>query len=118
MRAVGNDRWEIAVSVQRSISDIPQATAGVLLEAAPQGPVQPPRKIGREVVPGWIVCKYRGQHVAHGLASEEPSANQHLEEHNAEGPDVGALVDGLSSRLLGGHVRGGTEDDACLRRLG
>ena len=39
-------------------------------------------------------------------------AGQHLEQHDAEGPDVGALVDGLAPRLLGGHVGGGAEDQA------
>ena len=39
---------------------------------------------------------------------------QHLVEHAAERPDVGALVDRQSARLLGTHV-GGRADDGALR---
>ena len=39
-------------------------------------------------------------------------ARQHLVEHAAERPDVGALVDGLAARLLGAHVRGRAEHHA------
>ena len=35
---------------------------------------------------------------------EQPRARQHLVEHDAERPDVGALVDGFAARLLGRHV--------------
>ena len=51
----------------------------------------------------------------HRLAVEEPLAGEHLEEHDAEGPDVGALVDRLAARLLGRHVGGRAEDHARLR---
>ena len=37
---------------------------------------------------------------------------QHLVEHAAERPDVGALVDRLATRLLGAHVGGGADDSA------
>ena len=53
----------------------------------------------------------RREHVRHRLAVEEPLAGEHLEEHDAEGPDVGALVDGPAARLLGRHVGGGAEDE-------
>src|SRR5262245_58177081 len=33
----------------------------------------------------------------------------------AERPNIRTLVDGLAPRLFGGHVRGGAEDDTCLR---
>src|SRR5688572_7587564 len=41
---------------------------------------------------------------------------QQLVEDDAEGPDIGAPIDGLSSRLLGTHVGGGSEDQAHRRR--
>ncbi len=49
------------------------------------------------------------------VTSSPPNARapvEHLEQHAAEGPDVGALVDRLASRLLGGHVGGGAENRA------
>ena len=45
---------------------------------------------------------------------------EHLVEHAAERPDVGALVDGLAARLLGTHVRRRAEDHAlraCRRSV-
>ena len=44
--------------------------------------------------------------------SKSRRPRQHLEEHDAEGPDVGALVDRLAARLLGRHVGRGAEDQA------
>ena len=52
------------------------------------------------------------------VAGERARARQHLVEHGAERPDVGALVDGLAPRLLGRHVGGGAEDHARLRHRG
>ena len=57
----------------------------------------------------------RREHVRHRLAVEQARAGQHLVEHDAERPDVGALVDSLALGLLGRHVRRGAEDDAELR---
>jgi hypothetical protein len=42
-------------------------------------------------------------------------ACQHLPEHDAESPDIGTLVHRLAARLLGRHVGGGAEQQACLR---
>ena len=49
------------------------------------------------------------------LAVEGSSSGQHLVDDDAEGPDVGALVDELATRLLGRHVCRGAEDQARLR---
>ena len=40
---------------------------------------------------------------------------EHLEQHRAERPDVGALVDGPAARLLGRHVGGRAENHPRLR---
>ena len=60
----------------------------------------------------------RRQHVRDVVARERAAAGEHLVEHDAEGPDVGALVDGLAARLLGRHVGRRAEDHAHLRRRG
>ena len=52
------------------------------------------------------------------LALECSLARQHLEEHAAERPDVGALVHGLPARLLRAHVRGGAENHPGSRHRG
>ena len=49
--------------------------------------------------------------------SKQPPARQHFVQDHAERPDVGALVDRLTFRLLGAHVAGGPENDADLRSL-
>ena len=41
---------------------------------------------------------------------------EHLVDHDAERPDVRPLVHRLAARLLRGHVRGGAENHARLRR--
>ncbi len=51
-------------------------------------------------------------------AAKSGPAREHLVEDDAEGPDVGPLVDGAASRLFRRHVRGGAEDDAELRAVG
>ena len=52
------------------------------------------------------------------LAAERALAGEHLVEDDAEGPDVGALVDRLAPRLFRRHVRGSAEDHPHLRRTG
>ena len=52
--------------------------------------------------------------VADGVAAEHALPGQHLEQDDAEGPDVGALVDRLPARLLGAHVGRRAENDAGL----
>jgi len=49
------------------------------------------------------------------LTREGAAAGQHLEQHAAERPDVGAPVDDFPFRLLGRHVRGGTQNHAAQR---
>jgi hypothetical protein len=43
---------------------------------------------------------------------EKPAAGKDLVEKDAEGPDVGALVDGFAAGLLRRHVSGGAENRA------
>ena len=46
------------------------------------------------------------------VAVERAPPRQHLVEHDAERPDVGAAIDGAAARLLGRHVGGRAEDHA------
>ena len=50
------------------------------------------------------------------LAVKQARPRQHLPQHHAERPDVGALVHRLGRRLLRGHVAGGPENHARPRR--
>ena len=68
--------------------------------------------VGGQRRPVRLARQHRGQHVAHRLAAEKAPPRQHLEEHDAERPDVGALVHRLAARLLRRHVGGGAEDEA------
>ena len=94
------------------LADVAEPGLGVALEAALEQPAEARRGRGGKRSPGDRLLDHRGQDVRDRLAVEEPAAGQHLEQHDAEGPDVGALVDGLAPRLLGGHVGGGAEDQA------
>ena len=47
--------------------------------------------------------------------SKTAAAGQHLDEDDAEGPDVSAPIDRLAARLLGCHVGSRPEDDAHRR---
>jgi hypothetical protein len=58
----------------------------------------------------------RGQDVGNGFALERPPARKHLEEDDAECPDVGTLVGWFPARLLGRHVGSGAENQAHLGR--
>ena len=54
--------------------------------------------------PLWLPLQHTRQHLRHVVTTEGPLTGQHLEEHRAEGPDVGALVHRLPARLLRRHV--------------
>jgi hypothetical protein len=48
----------------------------------------------------------RRHHVRHGLTLEQLRSGQHLVQHDAEGPDVGAFIDLLAAGLFRRHVTG------------
>ncbi|MGD0670312.1 MAG: hypothetical protein ABSB23_22490 [Bryobacteraceae bacterium] len=50
------------------------------------------------------------------VAFEQSAPSEHFVYHDAEGPDVGALVHGLTAGLLRAHVGGGAQDHSGLRR--
>ena len=55
-----------------------------------------------------------GEGVGDGYAIDKSVAGEEFVEHDAEGPDVGAAIDGPASGLFGGHIGGDTEDEPCF----
>ncbi len=62
-----------------------------------------------------ILLHHRSQRFRQILALEQPLAGEHLIQHHAERPDVGALIDNLPARLLRAHVCRRAEDHSHLR---
>ena len=52
------------------------------------------------------------------MAGEGAAAGTHFVEEDAEGEDVGAMVERAAGDLFGGHVGGGAHDDADLSLCG
>ena len=77
------------------------------------------RRMDAGVASGSASSRARGRARRRSCPRRSPAnagaPGQHLVEHAAERPDVGALVDGLPARLLGAHVRRRAENDARLR---
>ena len=94
--------------------DVRKPRAGGLLEAPPQHTTQGRRRRRRQRAPVGLVLEHRRKHERRVVALEHPLAGQRLEQADAEGPDVGAPVDGLSLRLLRRHVGGRAHDLAAL----
>jgi DNA-binding TFAR19-related protein (PDSD5 family) len=94
------------------VGDGVQAVPRIALEAAAQQAAHAGRSDGGQGREVDLALEYSGEDVAHRLAGEELAAREHLVEHDAEGPDVRALVDRLAPGLLGRHVRGRAEDQA------
>ena len=59
-----------------------------------------------------LALQHRGLHVRPGDAHEGPPPGDHLVEHHAERPDIGARVHVLPARLLWRHVIRGTDERA------
>ena len=57
-------------------------------------------------------------HIGYGRARKGLSACEHLEDHAAKCPDIGALVDRQTARLLGTHVGRRTKNGALMRAAG
>ena len=98
------------------LSDVAQPGARVAIEASLDHPPHRLRRLDRKRHQIDILTKHRGQRLGDGLGLEQAPAGQHLVQHDAERPDVGAPIDGLPLRLLGRHVGGRAENRAHLRR--
>ncbi len=99
------------------LADIAETVLRVLVEAALQQAAYGRRGLRREVVEVGRARHHRGEHVRHALAAEGRPSREHLQQNDAERPDVGTAVDRLPPGLLGRHVGRGPEDDAGPRGL-
>jgi hypothetical protein len=52
--------------------------------------------------------------IARVTGCKELLSSEHLVEHDAECPDIGAFVESVAARLLGRHVSSRAKDHTCL----
>jgi hypothetical protein len=72
----------------------------------------------REEVQIWRSGDDARQDIGDRLTRERLPSREHLEEHAAEGPDVGARIDVLAASLFGRHVAGCADDHTRKRSAG
>ena len=101
------------VDLDSHVADVAQALPRILGETADQEPSDGHRRCRRQGGPVRLAFEDPGDRVRDRVAREGDASRQHLVEHTAERPDVRALVDRQSARLLRAHVRGRAEDDPC-----
>ena len=92
------------------LADVAQAPFRVAIETALEQASQPRGRVDGQRLPVDLLAQHRREHVGALLAREHAPAGQHLEEDEAEGPDVDPAIDDLAAGLLGGHVGGGAEN--------
>ena len=100
------------------LADVAQPILRIAREAIAHEPAQARRRVGGQRLPVDVACKHRGQRVRDVLRLVAATSRQHLVQHDAEGPDIRAAINGPALRLLGRHVGGRAHDDAHLRRAG
>ncbi len=96
------------------LADVAQAPFRVAIETALEQASQPRGRVDGQRIPVDLLAQHRGEHVGTLLAREYAPAGQHLENDEAEGPDVDPAIDDLAAGLLGGHVGRGAEDQPHL----
>ncbi len=99
------------LELEREVARVAPAPLRIALQAAVDHPPQPGRRLQRQRREVELGAQHAREQIGDGLAGEESAPGQHLPEHDAERPEVGAAVERPAARLLGGHVGGGAEDD-------
>ena len=107
-------RWR-RLQFQPRHADVRQTLRRVLLQAPPQQRHHGGRRRGRQPRPVGILRDDGDDRLGDVFAVEGPRAGEHFEEHGAEGPDVGAAIDGLALGLLRRHVGGRAQDHPAHR---
>ena len=92
------------------VGDVPPAPLGIFLQAPAQHLANVRRRVGGKRAPIGRSFEDGDNRVGNRVAREGRATGDHLEEHAAERPDVGALVDRVAAGLLGAHVRGRSDD--------
>ena len=103
--------------IRSRIADVAQPFPRVFLEAALQQAANCGRRARGKSRPVGLATQDTRNGVGNRVAAERAATGEHLVEHRAECPDVGALVDRASSRLLGAHVCRRSEHHALNGRL-
>ena len=117
MTVAGAERVRGIVELQSRIADVLEPEPSILLQAARQQPANLDRRVGRKPRHRRIRFHDRRQRFGDIVAAERAHAGQHLEEHAAKRPDVGAAIDDAPTRLFRRHVSGGAEDHPGVRHL-
>ncbi len=103
---------ERVLDLDPNVRRVVQPMLGVLLQATAQQTPDRRRHVAGQPVPVGLGLEHRRKRVRDGGSAEQPGPGQHFEEHGAQRPEVGALVDRAAARLFGAHVGGGAEDRA------
>ena len=97
-------------SLEARIADVAQAAGPVLLQAAAEQIADAAWRRRRQRLPVDVALQHVGERVRDCLLRERRAPRQHFEQHAAERPDVGALVERPAARLFRTHVGRRAED--------
>ena len=101
-----------SLQLDTRLSDVAQPLLHVAVETPPEQTPESWRRCRGQHRPINILPQDRREHVRGLLTSEGAPPSEHLEQHDAECPDIGPLVDGLAARLFRRHIRRSSEDHA------
>ena len=104
------------------IAHMLEPSGRIALEATPEQTAQGRGRGRRKCVEIDVLCQDRRKSVGHRVATEEFFPGEHFPEHDAERPNVRALVNLVTRGLLGRHVGGSAQGrplpgQLCRRRV-
>ena len=103
-------RFITQIKFEKGIADVAQSGLGILLQTSFEEHSNPLRRFYRKSTPIGVVLDHRCDHIDERLAPKRRPAGEHLIQHAAKRPDVRALIDRQSTRLLRTHVCGRPQD--------